>query len=238
MPYRNLEEKLGYCFGDKSLLKQALTHPSANPRSPHRIVYERMEFLGDAVLELVVSDRLYVLLPEESEGILTKMRARVVSREHLSKIALLLKLDEYIILGKGEEKTGGRTRTSILANTFETIFGAIFLDSDYLNTRAIILTTLDESIKEAASNLQENNPKGELQAILQELYPETPAYLTVENQAGDDQERFQSSVMWRNIFLGSGKGSNKRKAEVAAAAEALDKKLWEKNQPEKHDQDL
>lgn len=226
MPYRELEEKLGYCFSDKELLKQALTHPSANPRSPHRIIYERLEFLGDAVLELVVSDRLYSLIPDQAEGVLTKLRARIVSREHLSTVALELNLDKYLILGKGEENSGGRTRFSILANTFETVFGAIYLDSDYTTARSIMLTTLSSSIANAAADLKENNPKGELQTILQDIFPEAPAYITVEHDGANAEQRFYSSVTWKGMALGSGYGSSKRRAEVAAAAEAISNKRW------------
>lgn len=226
MPYRALEDKLGYCFSDKQLLEQALTHPSANPRSPHRIVYERLEFLGDAVLELVVSDKLYALIPDQPEGVLTKLRARVVSREHLSKVALEMQLDQYIVLGKGEENAGGRTRTSIMANTFETIFGAIYLDSDFVTVRSIILTTLGSSIALVAADLKENNPKGELQALLQEIFPETPAYISVEHDEADTEKRFYSSVTWKGLALGSGYGSSKRRAEVSAATDALKQKRW------------
>lgn len=227
MPHRALEERLGYCFSDRKLLEQALTHPSANPRSPHRIIYERLEFLGDAVLELVVSDRLYALIPDQPEGVLTQLRARVVSRDHLAQIARDLELDRYVILGKGEEGSGGRTRESTLANTFETVFGAIYLDSDYVTARSILLTTLGASIAEVTSDLKENNPKGELQAELQNLFPETPAYIAVEQDDPDPAKRFHASVNWRQQHLGSGYGPSKRRAEVDAATDALKHRRWE-----------
>lgn len=227
MDYAALEAKLGYSFTNPTLLVQALTHPSASANSKTRIVYERLEFLGDAVLELAVSRALFDSLPSEPEGVLTHMRSRIVSRQHFYRMALDLELDRYIILGRGEERMGGRSRLSNLSNTFEAIFGAMVLDSDYETTRTIALRILETAIRNAAADLREINPKGELQSTLQELFPESPSYETLElNQTDGDPLRFTSTVIWRNLHIGSGFGASKRKAEVEAATDALEKRIW------------
>ncbi len=227
MDYSVLENRIGYRFKDQSLLVQALTHPSAGSGPQARIAYERFEFLGDAVLELAVSQELFTRLPESPEGVLTHLRARIVSRQHFHQMALELGLDQWLILGKGEEQTGGRTRLSNLANTFETVLGAILLDSDYETARAIAHSLLADSISEAARDLKEINPKGELQSTLQDIFPESPIYATQEiNPVDGALDRFQSSVSWRQKIIGQGVGASKRKAEVAAASDAIQKKLW------------
>ncbi len=227
MDYAALEAKLGYTFTNPRLLNQALIHPSASTDPKTRITYERLEFLGDAVLELAVSRELYDTLPQAPEGVLTHMRSRIVSRQHLYRMAMELGIEQFIILGKGEERTGGRTRLSNLANTFETIFGAIVLDSNYDTARAIALRILADAIRTAATDLREINPKGELQSILQSYYPESPTYETLElNQKDGDPKRFTSTASWQGKAIGTGFGASKRKAEVAAAADALERKPW------------
>ena len=227
MDYADLEAKLGYTFNNPSLLVQAMMHPSASANPKTRITYERLEFLGDAVLELAVSRGLFDALPEAPEGVLTHMRSRIVSRQHFYRMALKLEIDKYIILGKGEERTGGRVRLSNLANTFETVFGAIVLDSDYETARTIALRILQEAIRTASSDLREHNPKGELQSTLQTIFPESPSYETKElNQTDGDPRRFSSTALWRGIPIGSGFGASKRKAEVAAATDALQQRAW------------
>lgn len=226
MTHADLENKLGYTFTNKLLLQQALTHPSFNSHGTGRIVYERLEFLGDAVLELAVTHELYQRIPDQPEGVLTHMRSRIVSREHLSKMGFALGLDQLIRLGKGEEQTGGRTRMSIIANTFETIFGAMLLDSDYETAKKSALGILSRAISEASSDLKENNPKGELQSVLQKIFPESPSYQSEEISPIDSDERFHAIVSWRGQPIGSGTGASKRKAEVAAAFDALRHKSW------------
>lgn len=226
MTYEDLENKLGYTFVNKQLLQQALTHPSFNSHGTGRIVYERLEFLGDAVLELAVTQELYLRIPDQPEGVLTHMRSRIVSREHLSKMGFALGLDQLIRLGKGEEQTGGRTRMSIIANTFETVFGAMVLDSDYETTRKSALTILARAIAEASSDLKENNPKGELQSILQQIFPESPSYQSEEVDPNNPEARFHAVVSWKGLPIGEGTGASKRKAEVAAAFDALQKRAW------------
>ncbi len=228
MNYAELEKRLGYTFKNPKLLVQALTHPSASTNSQTRIAYERLEFLGDAVLELAVSYALYQEIPDQPEGVLTHMRSRIVSRQHFYQMALQLDIGQFIILGKGEELSGGRQRLSNLSNTFEAIFGAIILDSDYETARAVALRILSNAIHSVATDLKENNPKGELQSVLQGFYPESPVYHTEElaDHSQEEGPRFVSTVQWRGVSIGSGTGASKRKAEVAAANDALSQKIW------------
>lgn len=226
MNYAELENNLGYRFHNPDLLLQALTHPSTDSKPETRRTYERLEFLGDAILQLAVTQYLYHHMPQSPEGELTQLRARTVSRENLGKHGFILKLDNYITLGKGEEKAGGRSKNSIIANTFESVFGAMSLDSDYETAKNVAIRVLHEALHSAASHPKEINPKGELQAILQDILPETPAYQTEEQDSRESPERFTSSVFWQNHPIGSGKGASKRKAEVAAATDALHRQEW------------
>ncbi len=226
MNYTALEDKLGYRFKNPNLLVQALTHPSTDSKPETRRTYERLEFLGDAILQLAVTQYLYHYMPQSPEGELTQLRARTVSRANLGKYGFILGLDLYISLGKGEEKAGGRSKNSIIANTFESVFGAMSLDSDYETAKAVALRVLHEALDSAASHPKEINPKGELQAILQDLLPETPSYETEEKEQKDSEHRFESRVFWHGQAIGSGRGSSKRKAEVSAAADALEARAW------------
>ena len=229
IPGRNhtaLEDKLGYRFKNPDLLRQALTHPSTDSKPETRRTYERLEFLGDAILQLAVTQYLYRHMPQAPEGVLTQLRARTVSRANLGKYGIILELDKYITLGKGEEKAGGRSKNSIIANTFESVFGAMSLDSDYETAKAIALRVLHDALHSAASHPKEINPKGELQAILQDILPETPSYETEEKGPRDSADRFESRVFWHGHTVGAGRGSSKRKAEVAAAADALARREW------------
>ena len=213
MNYTALEDKLGYRFKNPDLLVQALTHPSTDSKPETRRTYERLEFLGDAILQLAVTQYLYRHMPQSPEGELTQLRARTVSRANLGKYGFILGLDKYIALGKGEERAGGRGKNSIIANTFESVFGAMSLDSDYETAKAVALRVLHEALDSAATH-----PK--------EILPETPSYETEEKGQRDAENRFHSRVFWHGHAIGSGHGASKRKAEVAAAADALAAKAW------------
>lgn len=192
MNHTALEDKLGYRFNNPDLLVQALTHPSTDSKPETRRAYERLEFLGDAILQLAVTQYLYHHMPQSPEGELTQLRARTVSRANLGKYGFILGLDKHIALGKGEERAGGRGKNSIIANTFESVFGAMSLDSDYETAKAVALRVLHEALDSAASHPKEINPKGELQAILQDILPETPSYETEEKGPRDAENRFES----------------------------------------------
>ena len=213
-----IESKLGYSFSCAEWLQQALTHPSASRDRAGNLAYERLEYLGDAVLELVVSAELFRLFPEADEGVLTKMRAGIVSRKHLATLAADLGWGEQITMSSQLERSGGRTTLSILANTFESIIGAVMMDSGYEEARRVSLHLLSSSLQDTQP-LHGANPKGELQEKLQALSPAAPTYC-VEQEPGMPPS-FYATVQWQGHEIGHGRGSSKRKAEVEAAAHAL-----------------
>jgi len=175
--FNSLETKIAINFKNPSLLKNAFVHRSyLNEKKDFKgISNERLEFLGDSVLSLVVSRFLYETLPQSSEGNLTKLRASLVRTETLSKIGQSLSLGNYLLLSKGEEETGGRENTSILANTFEALIGAIYLDQGLQNAQSLIEKTILKKWKELAKSAVSDN-KSKLQEVLQRKYHKSPNY--------------------------------------------------------------
>ena len=223
-----LEGALGYKFRNGLLLAEALTHPSISlERKDYPFDNQRLEFLGDAVLQLVVTHHLYRLFPAFSEGQLTKLRSRIVSREGLKKHAIALNLGAYLMLGRGEEANCGRERASTLADAFEALIGAIYLDSDLETARRFILHVAGDELSEIARQPGEHNPKGELQETLQSLSATGPAYEVISETGPDHQKEFICRVLWENKELGRGTGQSKKQAEIHAAAGALHARLWE-----------
>src|SRR3954469_9464769 len=163
-----LEDRIGYKFRNPLLLTEALTHPSLRHET-HRDHFDnqRLEFLGDAVLQLVITEHLYGYFSAEAEGKLTKLRARLLSREALAVHAAAMDLGKYLMMGRGEEASGGRERSSTLADAFEALVGAMYLDSDYVTVRRIVLTEARELLESLDLNTLDTNPKGALQEILQ-----------------------------------------------------------------------
>ena len=212
------ESKLDYRFADDSWLSQALTHPSACRDIAGNLAYERLEYLGDAVLELVVSAELFRRFPDASEGVLTKMRAGIVSRRHLAQLAEALGWGEQLTMSSQLEKTGGRLTLSVLANTFESIIGAVMMDGGYDEARRVSLRLLEQSLC-AAPELLSDNPKGELQEKLQALNGIGPTY-SVQQEPGMPPS-FVATAFWGDAPIGRGRASSKHKAEIAAAADAL-----------------
>jgi len=159
-----LEEVIGYKFRNSLLMAEALTHPSLayESQKPH-FDNQRLEFLGDAVIQLVLTERLYEMFPAFSEGRLTKLRARLVSRDALHQFAIGMGLGNYIMMGKGEESTGGRDRASTLADGFESVMGAVYLDGGFDAVKGVIEKVCWKWIEQVAESPQEKNPKGELQ---------------------------------------------------------------------------
>lgn len=227
MNLQRIEQILHYSFQDVTWLRRALTHPSYDQKRSTNIAYERLEYLGDAVLELVVSRELFILFPKADEGRLTQFRSRVVSRAHLAEKSREYAFGEELALSEHEEKNGGRLKESILANTFESIIGAVMMDGDYAAARRVALRLLNDSIHRLAEAPQDTNSKGELQIALQALNGEAPAYET-RPVAPDVDFPFVSTVFWQGRKLGEGSGPTKRKAEAAAAAQALATRPWEK----------
>lgn len=222
-----LEEHLGYTFKDRALLQQALTHPSlAAETAGDGGDNQRLEFLGDAVLQLVLTDYFYQDLPDEPEGKLTQLRASVVSRKALSSCAFRINLGKFLRLGRGEDANGGRMRDSNLADAVEAIVGAIYLDAGLEPARVTIIKILGEDMHTARDTEITHNPKGTLQEILQAIDQASPVYRVVEEEGPDHSKEFVTEVVWRDQVLGRGRGSSKKISEASAAMEALERQLW------------
>jgi ribonuclease-3 len=223
-----LEQRLGYHFRNQALLKQALTHPSlTHEKQRYHEDNQRLEFLGDAVLQLVITEYLFAHFPREQEGRLTKLRARLVSRDALKTHAQALDLGRHLLMGRGEEASGGRTRASTLADAFEAIIGAIYLDSDFATAREFVLRETQAALELVREAPVDINPKGQLQEILQSIAMRGPTYEVVSATGPEHAKTFVVEVHWEGNVLGCGTGSSKQAAEVEAASNALEGKLWE-----------
>ena len=205
----NISSHIGYHFKDKKIINLALTHKSYSHNNN-----ERLEFLGDAILNLYVSEKLFTLYGNLSEGNLTRFKASIVSRENLNSVAIKLKIGNFIKLGKGEKLEGN----SILGNTIEAIIGAIFLDSDYGNTQQI----LDNIFKKDFLKLEKGNElkdsKSSLQELIQKKYNSLPEYTSKENSTNNN-ERFQVTCsVDGSRFVTKGTGRTRKRAELEAAS--------------------
>jgi ribonuclease-3 len=221
-----LETDLGYKFKNRSLLVLALTHPSiAHEAGVGHLQQhnQRLEFLGDAVLQLVVTGELYEKFSGYGEGPLTQARAQMVNRTALAGHARHLKLGTYLILSRGEESTGGRTRTSTVADAFEAMIGAVYLDAGFDVARELILRLFHESFGVITELPNLDNPKGELQELLQATSPEPPRYEQVAATGPDHDRQFETAVWHGGRELARGMGRSKKVAESAAAFAALEK---------------
>jgi ribonuclease-3 len=224
-----LEERIGYKFRNPLLLAEALTHPSVGHETQRdHLDNQRLEFLGDAVLQLVITERLFRHFDEEAEGRLTKLRSRLVSRETLKSYALAIELGRYLIMGRGEDASGGRERTSTLGDAFEALIGAIYLDSGLEEARKFILEQARADLAQIAEEPVDINPKGDLQELLQSISLNSPVYEVIAQSGPEHQKTFIVEARWEGMVIGKGEGRNKKQAETAAAEEALQLKLWEK----------
>ena len=214
----SLSKRLNHHFQDSSLLEAALTHRSAN-----RNHYERMEFLGDAVLNLVISDTLYRQFPEAAEGQLSRLRASLVKGENLSKHAKQLELGEYLRLGSGELKSGGFRRKSILADVFESIIGAIYLDTGLNDARSFILQVFKQQLEAVDLSKNLKDPKTQLQELLQAKGCDLPMYEIQSTTGKAHNQTFQVSCEISLLPAPVvGTGSSRRQAEQAAAKQVLE----------------
>ena len=226
-----LEEQIGYKFRNSLLLAEALTHPSVGHETQrHHFNNQRLEFLGDAILQLVITEYLYQRFSSEAEGQLTKLRSRLVSRESLRVRAAALDLGQYLMIGRGEEASGGRKRSSTLADAYEALIGAIYLDSDLETARKFILSQSKPDLDQVAAAPVDINPKGHLQELLQSISPSSPAYETVSESGPEHDKTFIVKCVWEGMTLGEGTGRSKKQAETAAAADAMKRKAWEKKE--------
>jgi ribonuclease III len=227
-----LEERIGYKFRDPRLLEEALTHPSVRHEMQRdSFDNQRLEFLGDAVLQLVMTERLFRHFDEEAEGRLTKLRSRLVSRETLRTYALAINLGLHLKLGRGEEASGGRDRTSTLGDALEALIGAIYLDSGLEAARQFVLEQAKNDLEQIAEAPIDINPKGELQEFLQSISPTSPVYKVIAQSGPEHEKTFTVEAHWGGMVLGKGSGRNKKQAETAAAEAALRDRLWEQKSP-------
>lgn len=218
-----LQTRLGYAFRDEGLLRLALTHPSVAHEQGTGVQHnQRLEFLGDAVLQLILTGELYQKFPGLGEGPLTKARAQMVNRRSLAQQGRRLGLGQHLIVSRGEDASGGRERPSALADAFEALLGAIFLDAGFDAARDFVLRWFREEFGELEVIPNLENPKGELQEILQANSTEAPQY-QLESVSGPDHDRiFESAVYHQGNELGRGKGKSKKEAESQAALVALE----------------
>jgi ribonuclease-3 len=220
--YEALQERMGYAFRDPALLQLALTHPSvAHEHNAAIETNQRLEFLGDAVLQLVLTRELYEKFPAFDEGPLTKARAKLVNRRTLAERARHLAIGEHLIVSRGEEMHGGRERPSALADTYEALLGAVFLDSGFEAAREFILREFQAAFGGLLVIPILENPKGELQELLQAVSPEAPQYHVVSATGPDHDRIFECTVHHGGAELARGQGKSKKAAESEAALAAL-----------------
>ncbi len=222
-----LEQRIKYKFRNSLLLAEALTHPSLGHETQrHHFDNQRLEFLGDAVLQLIFTEYLFDHFPNLSEGYLTKIRARLVSRDGLKTLAERIGIGKYLMMGRGEEASGGRDRASTLSDAYEALIGAMYLDSDFVTVRRLVLTDARELIEDLEIDPPDTNPKGRLQEILQAISPQSPSYPIIDQSGPEHEKRFVATIVWDGKELGSGEGRSKKEAETAAARDALAKQYW------------
>ncbi len=219
-----LEKIIGYRFTDLRLLQQALVHSSYSfeQTSPGRN-NEILEFIGDAVLYLVVGQILHKRYPEMQEGELTRLRSALVNETHLAQMARDIELGRFLRLGKGEDASSGRNKSSILSSAYEALMGAVFEDAGYYMAAGCIETFFLPAIAGKKEELLIADAKSRLQEALQEKYNEGPQYQLDQEEGPSHQRVFTTSVLFRGKVLGSGQARSKKEAEQRAAAAALDR---------------
>lgn len=222
------ENKIGVTFINKSLLKQAFTHRSyINENRESKLEHnERLEFLGDAVLELVVTDYLYETLKESNEGEMTSLRSALVNADTCSLVAQKLGMNDFLLLSRGEAKDSGRARQFILANTLEAIIGAIYLDQGLEIAREFILKNISPLIPEIVKKGAWIDAKSLLQEKAQEHIGTTPVYKTLSETGPDHDKQFTVGVYVSGELYGEGEGKSKQDAEQGAARKALESRNW------------
>lgn len=217
------EQTLGLSFNDKTLLQRALTHRSylnENRDYPYGD-NERLEFLGDAVLDFVVGEYLYHRFPDRNEGTLTSLRAALVRTESLAAFANQIGLGSLILLGHGEDENGGRHRPAVLCGTFEALIGALYLDQGLEQVRAYIMPIFEPALENVLENESDKDAKSLLQELSQAYLGYTPRYHTVETVGPDHEKQFVLAVTINGITYGRGRGHSKQSAAQAAAEEAI-----------------
>ncbi len=220
-----LEKKLNYFFNNKNLLLRALSHKSYIFYAKHKYFEsnERLELLGDSVLSLIIIENLLEKYPESSEGIVSKLKAKIVSENALETIAKKFDLEKYLLLGRGEFNLGQNKTTSILADAVESLIGAIYKDSGIENARKFILEHFQEVIELCCEKNYFRDYKTKLQEYTQKKYKNKPIYKVLKEEGPEHNKTFYIEVKINNKIYGKGKGRNKKEAEQNAAKEALEK---------------
>ncbi|MGI6737409.1 MAG: ribonuclease III [Anaerovoracaceae bacterium] len=220
---QKFERRIGYTFRDPALLDQALTHSSYTRECslPRTACNERLEFLGDAFFDAIIGERLYELLPTNKEGSLTKYRALVVCEESLAEVGRRLGVGALLLLGHGEEQSGGRDRESIVADATEAIIGALYLDAGYNRTRDLVQRQFAARIDDALAGRVYSDYKSALQERVQRGGPADIRYRLLEENGPDHNKTFRVAVLIDEIPCGQGFGHSKKEAEQKAAMEAI-----------------
>jgi ribonuclease III len=226
----DLQQSLSYTFKEPQLLERALTHKSFANENKVPYHNERMEFLGDAVLSLVVSEHLMKTCPDSTEGDLSRLRAAVVSEPALAVIGRSIALGTYLLLGKGEEQTGGRDKDSLLADALEALIAALYLDAGKDAAETFILRFFEDVIKRTCASRTSLDYKTVLQERCQERLKQLPEYRVVSETGPDHQKQFDVELLVKGQLYGRGTGRSKKEAEQKAAKEALEKLLINKRQ--------
>jgi ribonuclease-3 len=219
----DLEKKLGYRFRDRDLLRSALTHKSFNEGGKNRgLDNERLEFLGDSVIGLVITDHLFRKCRDNREGELAKLRAHLVSSNLLFKVAKTIGLGGHVLLGRGEEKNQGRRNSKIVSSCFEALIGALYLDSDFATVSKIIVSLFRDILEQLINDeMRINDYKSELQELIQKHRNILPVYKVVSESGKPPDTVFRVAVFLDDREIGSGSGRNRREAEQEAALIAL-----------------
>lgn len=221
-PLDQLEARVGHTFRDPALLERALTHTSLGIEKPESENNQRLEFLGDAVLQILLAEVLFQLFPLDREGLLSKRRSLLVNQHFLARLARDIGLDRCLRLGKSEEKSGGRERTSVLGDAFEALIGAIYLDAGFDRTRELVRAVYGDVPAHLASSEEADNPKGRLQELVQPEHGNHALRYDVTAVEGEDHARvFEVAVFLNDRLLGHGRGTPRKVAEEAAARVAL-----------------
>jgi ribonuclease-3 len=231
-PLTDIQQRISHTFKNAELLKRALTHKSYANEKKVPSDNERMEFLGDAVLNLVVSERLMLTCPNATEGDLSRLRAAVVSEPALATIARTIGLGDYLLLGKGEEQTGGRDKDSLLADSLEALIASIYFDAGKDAAQAFVILFFEEVIKKTCASGGTLDYKTTLQELCQERLKQLPEYRIVSESGPDHRKQFEVEVWVKGLLFGRGTGRNKKEAEQHAAKEALEKLTSGRQDPE------
>jgi ribonuclease-3 len=228
-PLDPFQKTIGYSFRKPDLLREALTHKSylnemrASDKDRAAQDNERLEFLGDAVLDLAVSERLISLYPLSSEGDLSKMKARIVSEVTLARVAKRLCVGKFLLLGRGEERTRGREKPSLLSDALEAVIAAVYLDGGFETARTVLLKIFEEEIHRLDRHQDDIDYKTELQECCQREFEVLPTYRVLRESGPDHQKLFEVKLTIKETVFGIGRGRSKKEAEQQAAKQALEK---------------